>query len=181
MPDPFPAASGTPEPGPGAPEIPAQNGARSGALQEPGQRRTRPGSPPAGAIPRGRQAATANDQSAAPPDSFLDFLDRFVERIYAKNDKAWPAVFQIALLLPASLAGLMMAAHAAGVPGWAIASGTATSATEYPSSRPGTGLAGNRRIHQRNFCPTGTPAAHTRHTRPSAGTPAPAPDRVLSC
>jgi hypothetical protein len=130
VPDSFPAASGMPESGSGLPDIPAQNGSHPNEARGPGRPAVR-GEAAAGDNPRPRESIARNDRSATAPVSLLDFLDRFTERIFAKNDRPWPAVFQIALLgllLPASLVGLMMAAHAAGVPGWAIASGTATSA-----------------------------------------------------
>lgn len=53
----------------------------------------------------------------------------------AKNDTAWPAVVQFSLLmvlLPVPVVATViasgMAVHAAGVPGWALATGTVASA-----------------------------------------------------
>lgn len=130
VPDPVPTASGMPESGSGTPDIPSQSGAGPNGRRGSGRVGAgRPSSADAAHI-YNRGTGTPNDRSGTPPESLLDFLDRFSERLFTKNDTAWPAVFQIALLvllLPASLIATVMAAHAAGVPGWAIASGTATS------------------------------------------------------
>ncbi|GGN28023.1 hypothetical protein GCM10011578_063760 [Streptomyces fuscichromogenes] len=130
MPDPVPTASGMPESGSGTPDIPQQNGSRPNGRRGSGREDVRRDSSMDGAYIHNRRVGTSHDRSETPPESFLDFLDRLSERVFTKNDRAWPAVFQLALLvllLPVSLIGTVMAAHAAGVPGWAIASGTATS------------------------------------------------------
>jgi len=135
VPDPFPTAPGMPESGSGAPDIPSQNGARPSGSHASGRREATHGSSADDANIYARRTGSANDRSDTPPESFLDFLDRLSDRLISKNDTAWPAVVQFALLvllLPASLiatmSASMMVAHAAGVPGWAIATGTVTSA-----------------------------------------------------
>ncbi|MGQ4431322.1 MULTISPECIES: hypothetical protein [unclassified Streptomyces] len=135
MPDPFPAASGMPESGSGNPNIPSQNGDRPDVNSAPERRPAGHGPTADDANIYGSEASTANGRSDTAPENFLDFLDRLSERVFAKNKEAWPAVLQFALLLlllSASVIVLMgvsvMAAHAAGVPGWAIGAGTAASA-----------------------------------------------------
>jgi hypothetical protein len=131
VPDPVPTASGMPESGSGTPDIPSQNGARPNGRRGSGREGAGHDSSVGGAYIHSPGTGSSNSRSDTPPESFLDFLDRLSERVFTKNDKAWPAVFQFALLvllLPMSLVAVMMVAHAAGVPGWAIASGAVTSA-----------------------------------------------------
>lgn len=131
MPDPFSTASGMPESGSGVPDIPSQNGARPNGSRASGRRPSGQRSSAGNANIYNRRTGTANDRSDTPPANVLDFLDRLSERLLAKNDTAWPAVFQLSflVLLPsASVIGIVMVAHAVGVPGWAIATGTVSSA-----------------------------------------------------
>ncbi|WP_143074914.1 hypothetical protein [Streptomyces mangrovisoli] len=121
------AASGVPESGSGTPDFPRQTGARPDGRRGPGRQGRGRTSPASDANIYVQRTHTANDRSDTPPESFLDFLDRFSERLFAKNDKPWSAVLQLAFLvtLPAALliAGVMVA-HFVGIPGWAIATGT---------------------------------------------------------
>ncbi|MFJ9381898.1 hypothetical protein [Streptomyces sp. NPDC101455] len=135
VPDPFTTAPGMPESGSGTPDIPSQNGARPNGSHASGRWAARRGTSRGPSVDEAniydRRTGTVNDRSDTPPESFLDFLDRLSARLIAKNDTAWPAVVQFAvlvLLLPASVIATVLAAHAAGVPGWAIATGTVTSA-----------------------------------------------------
>ncbi|MGW3312101.1 hypothetical protein ACWDG9_36590 [Streptomyces sp. NPDC001073] len=135
MPDLFPTASGLPEPGSGTPNIPSQNGARPNENSSPQRRRARRGPTGDDANIYASETGTPNDRSDTPPESFLDFLDRLSDRVFTKNDTAWPAVLQFALLILLLLGSViailgvsLMAARAAGVPGWAIGTGTAASA-----------------------------------------------------
>ncbi|MEV7324986.1 hypothetical protein [Streptomyces sp. NPDC093970] len=131
MPDPVPTASGMPESGSGTPNIPSQNGVRPNGDGRPGQEGSGRDSSVNGAYIHERRTGAPNGRSDTPPESFLDFLDRLSDRVFTKNDSAWHAVIQfglLVLLLPASVIGAMMAAHAVGVAGWAIGSGALASA-----------------------------------------------------